>query len=184
MFRLLGFTTGAALAIGAIVMVMGIPELRDRSSVTDAALQPVDSTAAARSDVASPEPVAVLAEATAAAPPTRMTDEPVSTADAIAEIAPPTELAPPTNASFERADTDVPGSNPLWHSFWNPFRSEIAANGFAARLTAVTGIDYRVVRLEPGAYQVAFAYTDDTERAAKIAQIETATGLDLPEVAP
>lgn len=178
MFRLLGFTTGAALAIGAIVMVMGTPELRERSSVADAAPQRVDSTSAAQPFVASAEPIAEPTETAADTPPTRATDEPLSTVDALAEI------APPTNASHERADTDVPGSDPLWHSFWNPFRSEIAANGFAARLTAVTGIDYRVVRLEPGAYQVAFAYTDDGERAAKIAQIETATGLDLPEVVP
>ena len=80
------------------------------------------------------------------------------------------------------AAIDTPADDPSqWHSFWNPFRSEIAANGFASRLRSVTGIDYRVVRLEPGSYQVAFAYVDDAERRLKISQIESATGLDLPE---
>ena len=52
------------------------------------------------------------------------------------------------------------------------------------RLTAITDIDYRVLRLKPGAYQVAFAYADDLERDAKLAQIESATGLRVAEVSP
>ena len=94
------------------------------------------------------------------------------------------DVLPVPRAGSEAAEAIDSAGEPLWHSFWNPFRSEIAANGFAARLTALTGIDYRVVRLEPGAYQVAFAYADDTERAAKIARIEAATGLHLPEETP
>lgn len=78
----------------------------------------------------------------------------------------------------------APAHDSQWQSIWNPFRSQIAANGFAARLSAVTDIDYRVVRLKPGTYQVAFAYADDSERAAKLAQIQGATGLDLPEALP
>ncbi len=68
-----------------------------------------------------------------------------------------------------------------WYSFWNPFRSEIAANGFVSQLERVTGIDYRVVKIKPGVYEVAFAYDDDAERHAKLAQISAATGLDLPD---
>ena len=79
------------------------------------------------------------------------------------------------------ADASTVGA--LWQPFWQPFRSQIAANGFASRLTALTGLDYRVMRLERGAYQVAFAYADDSERVAKLTQIETQTGLQLPEVA-
>lgn len=68
-----------------------------------------------------------------------------------------------------------------WHSFWNPFRSEIAANGFVGQLEKVTGLDYRVVKIKTGVYEVTFPYDTDTERRAKLAQIASATGLDLPE---
>ena len=68
-----------------------------------------------------------------------------------------------------------------WYSFWNPFRSEIAANGFVAQLEKVTGLDYRVVRVKTGVYEVAFAYNDDTERREKLSQISAATGLNLPD---
>lgn len=84
----------------------------------------------------------------------------------------------------ETAAPAAPTEDSKWQSIWNPFRSQIAANGFAARLSAVTDIDYRVVRLKPGIYQVAFAYADDSERAAKLAQIQGSTGLDLPEALP
>jgi hypothetical protein len=79
---------------------------------------------------------------------------------------------------------DPAAADALWHPFWQPFRSQIAANGFASRLTAITDIDYRVLRLKPGAYQVAFAYADDIERSAKLAQIESATGLRIVEATP
>jgi hypothetical protein len=68
-----------------------------------------------------------------------------------------------------------------WYSFWNPFRSELAANGFVSQLEKVTGLDYRVVKVETGVYEVAFAFADDTERRSKISQITLATGLDLPD---
>lgn len=68
-----------------------------------------------------------------------------------------------------------------WYSFWNPFRSEIAANGFVAQLERVTGIDYRVVKVKSGVYEVAFPYADDGERQTKLALIAEATGLDLPD---
>jgi hypothetical protein len=68
-----------------------------------------------------------------------------------------------------------------WYSFWNPFRSEIAAKGFVSQLEEVTGLDYRIVKVEAGVYEVAFAYIDDTERTNKLEQISAATGLDLTE---
>lgn len=104
--------------------------------------------------------------------------EPASPAAVLAEA----EV--PFDSMTEAAEPAAPAHNSQWQSIWNPFRSQIAANGFAARLSRVTDIDYRVVRLKPGAYQVAFAYTDDNERAAKLAQIQGATGLDLPEAVP
>ena len=52
-----------------------------------------------------------------------------------------------------------------WYAFRSPFRSEIAANGFVARLQEKTGIDYRVVKVKTGVYEVAFAYTDEADIA-------------------
>jgi hypothetical protein len=68
-----------------------------------------------------------------------------------------------------------------WYSFWNPFRSEIAARGFVSQLEKVTGLDYRVVKVKTGVYEVAFAYDNDVERRTKLSQISAATGLDLPD---
>ena len=68
-----------------------------------------------------------------------------------------------------------------WHAFWNPFRSRIAAEGFVGQLEKVTGIDYRVIKIDIGVYEVAFAYEDDVERRDKMSLIASATGLDLPQ---
>jgi len=167
MIRMLGFLAGAAITIGGMLLMIGLPELR--ATLPDR-----------------PQPPVTVAPAPAPAPPT----EHVATVAAVQpaelpgintleEPAPPAETVPAAAESMP--DPVAASDEPHWHSFWNPFRSEIAANGFAARLRSVTGIDYRVVRLKPGSYQVAFAYGDESERRTKIAQIETATGLDLPE---
>ena len=73
-----------------------------------------------------------------------------------------------------------PFAEPQWFAFWTPFRSEIAANGFVGRLQSVTGLDYRVVKVKPGVYEVAFAYSEDTEIDSNLSTISAATGLDLP----
>ena len=71
--------------------------------------------------------------------------------------------------------------SPNWYAFWSPFRSEIAATGFVDQLERVTGLDYRVVKVKPGVYEVAFAYSDDTEIAGNLSRITAATGLAMPE---
>ena len=199
MLRILGFITGAAVAIATIVIVMGTPELIE-SPTADAtqelafAVDVPDEVVTATVAEVPPEPEPPLAteppvEAelladldlfTAAELPTEELVEPVETPAPLQTPDLPTE--PEELLAADTPATDI--ADAQWHSFWNPFRSQIAANGFAARLSAVTDIDYRVVRLKPGAYQVAFAYTDDNERVAKLAQIQTATGLNLPEAAP
>lgn len=78
-----------------------------------------------------------------------------------------------------RLDPLVPAPARNWHVFWSPFGSEYAANGFAERLTGLTGLDFTVIREGPGEYQVAFAYADENERSAGLAMIETQTGLRL-----
>lgn len=183
MIRLLGFLTGSALTIGAILMVIGLPELPEKS--TDRVQVPIAAAPAAPSkDIESP-PID---------PQSELPDQDTLGATAVgadAVEAPAAAVEAPTEAPIEAgtlpadpaatAEPVAASESPHWHSFWNPFRSEIAANGFAARLRSVTGIDYRVVRLKPGSYQVAFAYGDESERRSKIEQIESATGLNLPE---
>ncbi len=68
-----------------------------------------------------------------------------------------------------------------WHAFWNPFRSRIAAEGFVGQLEKVTGLDYRIVKIKTGVYEVTFAYESDAERRNEMSLIASATGLDLPE---
>ena len=77
------------------------------------------------------------------------------------------------------ADELPPAADVSWYAFWSPFRSEIAADGFVAELQRTTGLDYRVVRLKPGVYEVAFAYLDESDIQEKLTRISTATGLDM-----
>lgn len=81
----------------------------------------------------------------------------------------------------EAAEVEPVAIESHWHSFWSPFGSQIAANGFVSRLEAVTGYDFRIVKVETGVYEVAFAYMDEAERLDKISVIASATGLELPE---
>ena len=67
-----------------------------------------------------------------------------------------------------------------WYAFWVPFRSELAATGFIAQLQRTTGLDYRVLKQEPGVYAVAFAYSSDADIQSKLTTISTATGLEMP----
>ncbi|WP_405227154.1 hypothetical protein [Lentisalinibacter sediminis] len=84
-----------------------------------------------------------------------------------------------TAATAATAADDAGESARQWHAFWQPFHSEISAEGFRRRLEGVTGLDYRVVSPRPGEYQVAFAYQDEAERQQNLAAIEEATGLVL-----
>jgi hypothetical protein len=68
-----------------------------------------------------------------------------------------------------------------WYAFWSPFRSELAANGFVSQLQRTTGMDYRVVRLKPGVYEVAFLYAGEDDIETKLVAISAATGLEMPD---
>lgn len=88
----------------------------------------------------------------------------------------------PVPSEISTAVAATPDSDELvWQTFWNPFRSELAAEGFVRRLESVTGLDYRVERIRNGVYEVTFAYYSDAERDAYLTQIATATGLDLSD---
>ena len=166
MIRLMGVLVGSALAIAALVVFVGIPEFTTESSVTEATVitLPMRGSTAAPEAVESGEQVAPAAVAGAPAGP--------APKQIPAQI--PDELP-------QQASTPDPVVPLRWHAFWSPFRSEVAANGFVDQLQHVTGLDYRVVKVKPGVYEVAFAYEDDREITANLSQISAATGLELPE---
>ena len=204
MIRILGFLVGSAASIGMMLLLLGVPDINLSRPLSDgAASESVAQTVeAVTGDL---EAVAIemfeeVSELVADLPTTDLTAEPPA-AEQVASNSedaglPSEELTPDISqndsqiASFPpeppKPDTatavDEPADNDLrWHSFWNPFRSEIAANGFVGQLETVTGLDYRVVKIKTGVYEVTFAYENDTERRTKLSQIASATGLDLPE---
>ncbi len=167
--RFMGVLVGSAIAVAALVVFVGIPEFTTESSVAEDTV----ITLPMRPDppAADPEPEAVPQEAPVAAATEAPPDTPAPPETGVAETVPvPTESPP-----------GEPDAALQWYAFWSPFRSEIAANGFVDQLQRVTGLDYRVVKVKPGVYEVAFAYEHDQEITANLSQISAATGLQLPE---
>ncbi len=191
MFRILGFLIGSAAAITVILLVLGVPDfhladagvdqqrfdaavemLKERQQeVAEVAEGGVDNVAAAVEDVRDNFEI-VIEKAL-----------PDLSAQLDGETSPGQDLNEqplPEVADFV-TDHRVLRDELQWYSFWNPFRSEIAASGFVTQLEKVTGLDYRVVKVKTGVYEVAFAYNNDTEKRTKLSQISAATGLDLPD---
>lgn len=189
MFRLIGFLIGSLSSVVIILLIIGMP----RFNVAD---QKADQQ---RYDEAIEKLKAKQHEFESVAG--KLSDDVAQVAETVeqsfdsltqAQVAPqgqqvPAAEAAPT-ATMPVAIDDVFESRPergnlssqtLWYSFWNPFRSELAANGFVKQLERVTGLDYRIVKVKSGVYEVAFAYADDNERDDKLAQISAATGLEL-----
>lgn len=175
MLRLIGILTGSALAVAFLIVVLGPPRLSaPTEELVVAAPGPVPEfeeavTIADTAPVAAEPADPVVASVENEAEPTMPDAE---TAALIEEIFAPQPVA--TEAL--PADSSVDEN---WYAFWSPFRSEIAANGFVAKLQETTGIDYRVVKVKTGVYEVAFAYVDDADIEDKLARISSATGLDM-----
>jgi len=184
MIRLIGILIGSAIAVAFLIIALGIPEFAVPEP-TDTALPEV------RPEVL-PEPVPVASEPRAAVP-----EPPAPVAE---NMAPVSEILAPESGSLTAVDDQVLPvaeteatdpeteitieeiAEPIeqhWYAFWSPFRSKIAADGFVSQLQRTTGLDYRVVKLKPGVYEVAFAYSDDSDIQHKLTQISSATGLDL-----
>lgn len=87
------------------------------------------------------------------------------------------EAALPLGMSASRTNATPPPGR--LQPVWVPFHSEMSANGFAARLTTSLDHPFRVQRRGPGRYQVVFAYADEPQRRAVLAQAAQATGLPL-----
>ena len=175
MIRFMGVLVGSALAVAALVVFVGIPEFTTESSVAEPTVitLPMRGGTADQAIAEPPEKPAA-----AAAPDTAAQPEPWT----IAPQAPQQVAAQEPDEPPPEAPVAEPVPPPLqWYAFWSPFRSEVAANGFVDQLQRVTGLDYRVVKIKPGVYEVAFAYEDDGEITANLSQISAATGLELPE---
>lgn len=159
MIRIIGILCGSALAISLLIIVLGVPEILPGEPAPIESEEHVAETPAIDLAVPLPEPVQAVAVPQAALP------APVSLdSEALPEVLVESRPLPEDN----------------WYAFWSPFRSEIAANGFVSQLQRTTGLDYRVVKIKTGVYEVAFAYADDTDIETKLAAIASATGLDLP----
>ncbi len=162
MIRLMGILTGSALAVAFLIVALGIPELE--APQLEAVAQP--DAAPPTEPMRAPEPAPQPQPLTQAEPEAAVVEMPP---------APPTARPEPVDVVEE-----VPAPiEQQWYAFWSPFRSKVAADGFVSQLQRTTGLDYRVVRLEPGVYEVAFAYSDDSDIQEKLTQISSATGLDL-----
>jgi hypothetical protein len=162
--RNLGILTGAALAVAILVVAVGIPEFGTDPGMTFVADSPPPIARAADAETAEPGPVAETGSA-----------QQVTATQAAVTTAAPVTASPPGPAAEE------PEPEPRWYAFWSPFGSQVAANGFVRRLQRVTGLDYRVVKIEPGVFEVAFAYASDDDVATSLELISAATGLELPE---
>jgi hypothetical protein len=168
MVRIVGILCGSALAISSLIIALGVPEVlpgpAEEPEVT-VVFDEIETVA---------EPAAAIVVET---PIEDSIEESTET-----EFEPAAEDAPPLTAATETPPEQMPEqSTEHWYAFWSPFRSELAANGFVSQLQRNTGMDYRVVQLNPGVYEVAFAYDADADIAAHLAAISAATGLDMPD---
>lgn len=174
MIRMLGVLVGSALAIAALILVVGIPEPIRNDNAKYEPNEPNEPNEPI-------EPIEPIEPVAAVVPDVQPTAEP-----AIQPVIPEAALVDPEipveTASLEPLDEVSTADADLhWYAFWSPFRSQLAANGFVTQLQRVTGLDYRVVNVKPGVYEVAFAYSADSDIQAHLTQISAATGLTVPE---
>ena len=179
MLRLVGTLTGAALAIAFLIVALGVPEFAKPE--TEVNPEPVLDTTTQLEPVTEPEPEATVEAAPE--PEAELESEPM--AEAVAEPASEPDYEALVEQIFAPKPETEPEPAPVigenWYAFWSPFRSELAANGFVSKLQESTGIDYRVVKIKTGLYEVAFAYSDDEDIQDKLARISAATGLDMSD---
>lgn len=181
MMRILGIVCGAAIAVALLTWFIGVPQFTSQRYADDAdpiavvALPPPGPRAERSPPVDVPAPPDAMPAAAAPAAPV----------PAAADTPPPPAEEPEAVAALP-AEVTVAETPPAalppdqWYAFWSPFRSEIAANGFVAELQRVTGLDYRVVKVKPGVYEVAFSYADEDSLEQYLSTISAATGLELP----
>ncbi len=194
MIRLLGAITGSALALATLLVFVGVPQFKFESTEPADLEQtvmtlplPTEPVEPVIENTSPPEQSADPAVSTEPSAETPFGQEPIATPTNVELLESPPEMELPTRPLENAVETEPPyvataEPDPMhWYAFWSPFRSEIAAAGFVDQLERVTGLDYRVVKLKPGVYEVAFAYMDDAEIAGNLSRITAATGLEMPE---
>lgn len=187
MIRLIGAITGSALALATLLVLVGVPQFKATPIDIERSVVTLPLRTETVDDVGSIEEISVttaVREAPADEGSETAPDMPLETvADTPVEL--PPEPQPSVEPEVEVAAEQIPDTAPVdaqqWFAFWSPFRSELAASGFVAQLQRVTGLDYRVVKVKPGKYEVAFGYADETDIPLNLSQISAATGLELPE---
>ena len=182
MLRLAGILIGSAMAIGFLIIMLGKPQL----STSDPSLGSVsypDNSGSVSEDSDDPQVTDSQSLDGAKIPDMELVTDPepsgLETDPELEEVLVEQVFAPEAERETILPMVPEPVVEEHWYAFWSPFRSEIAAQGFVARLQETTGIDYRVVKVKTGVYEVAFAYTDDTDIQAKLERIASATGLDM-----
>ena len=179
MMRILGAIVGSLMAIAALVFLVGIPRIQ-----TEPRYAPIGDNGVIRLPERPDQEPAPPAEPVAqdnVVPDELPADNQSDSAEIVEELPVTTEQPAPQTVAMP-LESPHPASEALqWYAFWSPSRSEIAANGFVTQLQRVTGLDYRVVKVKAGVYEVAFAYSDDDQILSNLSQISAATGLQLPE---
>jgi hypothetical protein len=178
MLRLIGILVGSALAVGLLIIALGVPEFSQPE------IEPVQTVSVPLPDAAPPQPP-VAADEPAEEPHVEAVAEPEPPGPALTDAETEALIEqifapePAPGIALPEETTPPVAVEDHWYAFWSPFRSELAANGFVSKLQQTTGMDYRVVKVKTGVYEVAFAYTDDSDVQEKLARISAATGLDM-----
>ena len=178
MLKLIGILIGSALAVAFLILALGVPDFAAPEPEQQVAAEIVAEQIASSGSVtelvlAEPDDTELVLASSETDP------ELVEMQEALADI----DASPETEALIEQIFN--PGPEIIveenWYAFWSPFRSEIAANGFISKLQETTGIDYRVVKVKIGVYEVAFAYVDDADIQDKLVRISNATGMNMTD---
>ena len=192
MYRLFGFCLGSIASVSALMFLIGWPDFHlsgesddaDRYDMAVQKLKDKQRTAEPVTPDRSTPPVipeTSLPEANSEIDAVAIdSDLPrTTTVDLPAEDEAVTEIVDTMMPDDPIGTELAPAPAEAWHTIWTPFRSRIAADGFVSRLESVTGLDYRVMQVKNGVYEVAFAYADQAELDTNLARISAATGLDL-----
>jgi len=181
MLKLIGILIGSALAVAFLILALGLPEFTPSSGSVTESSGSITEPAFSEPDGAELVPVGSETDTE----PESVTMSSVT--DPEPELEPVSSVTDPELAETEALIEQIFNPDPEmfieenWYAFWSPFRSEIAANGFVSKLQETTGIDYRVVKVKTGVYEVAFAYLDDADIQDKLARISDATGLNMTD---
>ena len=182
MIRLIGILTGSAFAVAFLIIALGLPRLSPPAESVEVPDEVPETATAVVIEPVAPEPAPEEPAVTFEEPLKEPVDEPpeIPLTDAETEALIEEIFSPqPQPVAAEAPVPDTAAGDEHWYAFWSPFRSELAANGFVSKLQETTGIDYRVVKVKTGVYEVAFAYVDDADIQDKLARISSATGLDM-----